>query len=233
VNTVAGHQLVLGFEHRPALGEESFLVADSNQDAVAWIDRWPDWPGRILAVHGTSGSGKTHLSHVWQRRSGAQRLEAGELDQAFLEAWPGKGTALVLENGDGGVNEIALFHVINLVREDQGFLLLTGREAPARWPVDLPDLGSRLAALTAVRLGPPDDALIAAVLTKQFQDRQLRVPDDVVDYLVARMERSFAAIGQAVAALDTLSLAERRAITVPLARRVLEASQNEFEWGDD
>lgn len=231
MSAVAGHQLVLGFEHRPALGEESFLVADSNRDAVAWIDRWPDWPGRILAVHGPSGSGKSHLSHVWQRRSGARRLEAGELGTTFLEAWPGKGTALVIEHGDRGVDETALFHVINLVREDQGYLLLTGREAPARWSVALPDLASRLSAVTAVQLGPPDDALIAAVLTKQFQDRQLRVPDDVVAYLVARMERSFAAIGQTVAALDTLSLAERRAITVPLARRVLEASQSEFEWG--
>ena len=232
MSAVASNQLVLGFEHRPALGEESFLIADSNHDAVAWIDRWPDWPGRILAIHGPLGAGKTHLSHVWQRRCGAQRLEADELDQTFLEAWPGKGTALVIENGDLGVDETALFHVINLVREDQGYLLLTGREAPARWSVDLPDLGSRLAALTAVPLGSPDDQLIGAVLTKQFQDRQLRVPGDVVAYLVARMERSFAAIGQTVAALDTLSLTERRAITVPLARRVLEASQSEFEWGD-
>jgi len=232
VSAVASNQLVLGFEHRPALGEESFLIADSNRDAVAWIDRWPDWPGRILAVHGPPGAGKTHLSHVWQRRCDAQRLDAGQLDQTFLETWPGKGTALVIENGDQGVDETVLFHVINLVREDKGYLLLTGREAPARWPVDLPDLGSRLAAMTAVQLGPPDDQLIAAVLTKQFQDRQLRVPGDVVAYLVARMERSFAAIGQTVAALDTLSLAERRAITVPLARRVLEASQSELEWGD-
>jgi chromosomal replication initiation ATPase DnaA len=232
VSAVAGNQLVLGFEHRPALGEESFLIADSNRDAVAWLDRWPDWPGRVLAVHGPPGSGKTHLSHVWQRRSSAMRLEAGELGSDFLEAWPGKGTALVIEDGDQGIDETALFHVINLVREDQGYLLLTAREAPARWPVGLPDLGSRLSALTAVRLGPPDDVLIAAVLTKQFQDRQLRVPDDVVAYLVARMERSFAVIGQTVAAVDTLSLAERRAITVPLARRVLEASQSELDLGD-
>ncbi len=229
MTALVGSQLVLGFEHRPALGEEKFLIAPSNRDAVAWIDRWPDWLGNTLAVYGPEGSGKTHLVHVWQRRSEALWLAAEDLDSAFLETWPGEGTAVVVENGDRGIDEQSLFHLINLAREDGGYLLLTGRAAPARWNVKLPDLDSRLSALTTVPLGPPDDALIAAVLAKQFEDRQLLVPEDVIGYLVARMERSFAAIGEIVAALDTLALAERRAITVPLARRVLDATQHAID----
>jgi DnaA regulatory inactivator Hda len=228
-----GRQFVFGFDHRPALGEETFLVADSNRDAVAWIDRWPDWQGPVLALFGPEGSGKSHLAHVWQRRSQAHHLNAASLDVGFLENWPGEGTAVVVEDGDCGVDEACLFHLMNLVREDHGFLLLTSREAPARWPVALPDLRSRLAAAQAVAITRPDDVLIAAVLAKLFQDRQLRVPEDVIAYLVSRMERSFAAIGVTVATLDRLSLAERRAITVPLARRVLDAAQAELDLGDD
>lgn len=218
-------QFVFGFEHRPALGEESFLVAPGNRDAVAWIDRWPDWPGRVLAIHGPQGCGKSHLAHVWRRKSGAVVLRAGDLSERRLEAWPDGGSAVVVEDGDRGVDERALFHLVNLAREDRGGLLLTSRRAPARWSVALPDLRSRLAAAQTAAIDRPDDGLIAAVLEKHFHDRQLAVADAVVGYLVARMERSFAAIGEIVAALDALSLAERRAITVPLARRVLDAAE--------
>ena len=225
----ASRQLVFGFDHRPALGEDSFLIASSHGDAVAWIDRWPDWFNRVLVVHGPEGSGKSHLAHVWQRRTLAQSFAASALNSAVLEAWQGEGTCLVVEDADRGVDETILFHLINLVREDRGYLLLTGREAPARWSISLPDLRSRLSALQTVAIGKPDDALIGAVLAKQFLDRQLVVPDDVISYLVDRMERSFAAIGATVAALDALSLAERRAITVPLARRVLDAAQIDLD----
>lgn len=224
-------QLAIPFEHRTALGVEDFLVAPGNADALAWLDRWPDWPGHALALHGPAGCGKSHLAHVWLARCGGVLIAASDLHDAMVEERAGHAT--VIEDIDRGVDETALFHLFNLAREEGGWLLLTGREAPARWPILLPDLSSRLAAITAVPLGRPDDALIGAVLTKLFDDRQLRVPEDVIAWLVARMERSFAAIGQVVEALDSLSLAERRNITVPLARRVLDGmEQNQLDLGD-
>jgi len=226
----AARQIPLSFDHRPALDAEDFVVAGPNSAAVAWLDRWPDWPGHTLAIFGPAGSGKSHLAHAWRHRSGAGLMAGAALRAADVADVAGPTYRLVVEDGDRGLDEAALFHLINLVREEGGFLLLTGRHAPARWPVVLPDLRSRLAAMAAVELLAPDDGLIAAVLAKQFDDRQLRVAADVVDYLVPRMERSFAAIAEVVAALDTLSLAERRDITVPLARRVLE--QEPTDRGD-
>jgi len=226
-------QLVFGFEHRPALVEESFLVAAENTEAVAWIDRWPDWPGRVLALHGPIGCGKTHLAHVWRRRSGADLLSASDLEESLLCTWSEAEPVVVVEDGNRVVDEAALFHLINLVRENDGFLLLTSQAPPARWSVALPDLRSRLSAIQVVGIERPGDDLIGAVLSKQFHDRQLAVPDDVIAYLVARMERSFAAVGSVVAALDDLSLAERRAITMPLARHVLEAAQTELDLKGD
>ncbi len=215
-------QIPLSFEHRHALDAEDFVVADANRDAVAWLDRWPDWPGRALALYGPAASGKSHLAHVWQHRSGARLIAASALTVANVIDALGPEHRLVVEDSDRGVDEEALFHVINLVREEDGFLMLTGRDAPARWTIALPDLMSRLAAIPTVAVTAPDDGLLAAVLVKLFDDRQLRVADDVIDYLVMRMERSFAAVGSLVESLDSLSLAERRNITIPLARRVLE-----------
>ena len=226
----AARQIPLSFDHRPALDAEDFIVAGPNNAAVAWLDRWPDWPGHTLAIFGPAGSGKSHLAHAWRHRSGAGLIEGGALIESEVADVAGPDHRLVVEDADRGVDEAALFHLINLVREEGGFLLLTGRQAPARWPVRLADLRSRLAAMAAVELLAPDDTLIAAVLAKQFDDRQLRIAGDVVDYLIPRMERSFAAIAHVVAALDSLSLAERRNITVPLARRVLE--QQPSEEGD-
>jgi len=232
----AARQIPLSFDHRPALDAEDFIVAPPNEAAVGWLDRWPDWPGRALAIFGPEGSGKTHLAHVWRHRSGARLIAASELSVARAADILGPGNRLVVEDADRGVDETALFHVMNMVREEAGSLLLTARQAPARWPVALPDLSSRLAALQVVELLAPDDDLLAAVLAKHFVDRQLKVADDVIGYLLPRMERSFKAVQRIAAALDRLSLAERRNITVPLARRVLDRVHDEGEeqaWTSD
>ncbi|MEM7121854.1 MAG: DnaA/Hda family protein [Pseudomonadota bacterium] len=233
---MTAQQIPLSFEHRHALDAEDFVVADANRDAVAWLDRWPDWPGRSLALYGPAASGKSHLAHVWRLRSGAQVIAAHDLTVANVIDALGSDHRLVVEDADRGVDEEALFHIINLIREEEGFLMLTGREAPARWSVDLPDLASRLGAIPAVAVTAPDDDLLAAVLAKLFDDRQLKVADDVVDYIVMRMERSFSAVGSLVESLDSLSLAERRNITVPLARRVLEqqeSTRRDEAWTSD
>ena len=216
------NQYVFEYDDQPAFDESEFLVADSNADARAWIDRWPDWDGRGLAIWGPEGSGKTHLADIWRQRSGARLVNAADIGPGFFDSW--QGGNLVLDDRIDGVGESGLLHVINLVREEGGYLLITDTAPPARWQISLPDLRSRLAALPAVAIGRPEDDLIAAVLAKQFRDRQIKVSDGVISYLVLRMERSFGAIGTIVATLDLLSLVEKRPITVPRARRALEAA---------
>ena len=215
-------QLALDLGHRPASGHEDFLVAPTNADAVAWLDRWPDWPSQALALHGPAGCGKSHLAHVWRAMSGAAILSAAAVSTIDVpELVRGYG-AIVVENAGELADEEALLHLYNLLVERRSFLLLTGRRPPARWPVALPDLRSRLKTMPAVAIHPPDDGLLAAVLVKMFADRQLVPEPEVVSYLLGRMERSFEAARAVAAALDRAALARRRPITVPLAREVLE-----------
>jgi chromosomal replication initiation ATPase DnaA len=219
---MSGEQLALNLGHRTALDHEDFLVAPSNADAVAWLDRWPGWPAPALALHGPAGCGKSHLAQVWRARSHAVLIAGHALvEDRVPEVIDGAG-AVVVEDVDRGAHEEVLLHLYNALAERAGFLLLTGRTAPARWPLVLPDLRSRLKAIPAVAIEPPDDALLAAVMVKMFADRQLAVGVDVVSYLVAHIERSFEAARGVVAALDGAALARRRRVSVRLAREVLE-----------
>jgi chromosomal replication initiation ATPase DnaA len=200
-------QLALDLGHRPSLGREDFLVAPCNAEAVAWIDRWPDWPGPALVIHGPEGCGKTHLAQVWRQLSGAPESS-------------------VVEDADRLEDDVGLFHAFNSHAEQGTHLLLTARTPPARWPDRLPDLISRLAASPTVEIGPPDDTLIAQILVKLFADRQLDISEGVLPYLVSHMERSFAAARRLVAAADAAALAAKRRVTVPLVREVLAGLEN-------
>ena len=219
-----GRQLALELPHRTAFGMEDFLVADCNREAVAWIDRWPDWPAPLLVLSGPEGCGKTHLAHVWQAKSRAAFLDVAELAVADPGAYP-DAFALVIENVAAGLGEQAehkLFHLYNVAKDAGGWLLVTSREPPTGWNIALPDLASRIAAAPHAEVGPPDDAVLTALIVKLFADRQLKPSPEVVSYLVSRIERSFAALRRVVASLDKAALAAGRRVTVPLARRVLE-----------
>jgi DnaA regulatory inactivator Hda len=213
-------QLPLDLGHRPALGRSDFLVAPSNAEAVAWLDRWPLWPAPALALYGPKGSGKTHLAHAFAARAGAHFIDPTTLATQRVPVLLGEAKAVIVDDAPRAAAE-PLLHLYNVLAERRGHLLLGAREPPAHWAIALADLRSRLLACPAVALAPPDEALVGALLVKLFADRQLAVGDGVVTYLTLRLERSFDAALRAVAALDQAALAEQRRITVPLARRVL------------
>lgn len=218
---MSADQFPLALGHRTARARQDFLVADSNAAAVAWIDRWPDWPGSGLALYGAAGCGKSHLAHVFAVRSNARVVAPEAIVSAAVPGLLADRAAWVVDGADRDSDERGLLHFLNAIAERRGHVLLTARTAPARWVVSLPDLASRLAAMPAVAIAPPDDALLAAVLVKLFADRQLTIGTDVIDYLTGRIERSFAAASAIVERLDRAALAERRAVTVPLVRRML------------
>jgi chromosomal replication initiation ATPase DnaA len=211
-------QLLLAFGHAPALGIEDFLAAECNRAALAWLARWPDWPVPALVLWGPEGCGKSHLARIWAARASAMPLTAERL-AAGLQLDPAG--AYLLDPAPPVADELGLLQLYNRLKEQGGQILLTARSPVAAWRLDLPDLRSRLMAAPAVAIGAPDDGLLAALLVKQLDDRQLRLPAPVLDYLVRHMERSFEAAGRLAAALDALSLQRQQPITVPLARLAL------------
>jgi chromosomal replication initiation ATPase DnaA len=214
-------QLTLDLPHRTALGAEDFLVSDCNRAAVKLIDAWPQWPDQVQLLIGPAASGKTHLARVWQALSGAKALSPNMLRVDFIDGMEA-GTPLVVEDADRtAYEEKALFHLVNLARENRLFVLLTARSAPNLWRLSLPDLLSRLNAVPAVEIGAPDDALIQTVMLKHFVDRQLDIDPKVLTYLSLHVDRSLAAAAAAVAAIDRAALATGRKINRQLVSEVL------------
>jgi chromosomal replication initiation ATPase DnaA len=213
-------QMPLNLGGAPTYSAADFLIAGSNRDAVSRLEHWVDWPGFAYALAGPEGSGKTHLAHLFATRMTAPIVAAAVLRTDAVPALA-ESRAVIVEDGDRGFDDEALLHLFNLLRERNRLLLLTGREPPARWPVTLPDLRSRLATVPVVAIGQPDEALLAALMVKLFSDRQVRIGQDVPAYVLPRLDRTFAAVRAAVEALDRAALERGRAITVPLAREVL------------
>lgn len=220
---MSASQLPLALGHVPSLADEDFLPAPCNAEALAWIAARESWANRAGILWGPEGSGKTHLAHLFARAAGGRLIAAAALEEGVSRPLLEEAPALVVEDCDRpGLDETTLFHLINQAREMRRLLLLTGREAPSRWAVRLPDLRSRLLAMPSASIGAPDDELLAALLVKLFADRQLRIGEDVVRWLLGRMDRSFAACAEVVERLDRAALAGRRAVTIPLAREVLD-----------
>lgn len=213
----APRQLVLALDHAVSYARDDFLAGPSNTAALTLIDRWPDWPNRVMALTGPEGAGKSHLATIWAEAAGARVLSAKLLGETDLPSAFATG-ALVLEDIEpAGLEERALFHLLNLAREESAYVLITARTAPASFAVTIRDLASRLRALPVVTLTAPDDALLRSLIVKLAADRQLAVDEPLVNYLANRIERSFVAARSAVAKLDEEAMRQHRPVTRALA----------------
>jgi chromosomal replication initiation ATPase DnaA len=226
MNVVRGpRQLTLDLEHAESYARDDFLGGPSNAAALTLIDCWPDWPNRVVALIGPEGAGKSHLASVWAGLAGARSIAARALRDHDVPAALATGALVVEDAAEAGFDETAMFHLLNLAREEGAFVLLTTRTAPVAWTIRTRDLASRLKAVPVVALAPPDDALLRAVLVKLFADRQLGVDEQLVGYVATRISRSFADAKAAVATLDQEAMRRQRPLTRALAAEVLRINE--------
>ncbi|MEM8645056.1 MAG: hypothetical protein AAGF86_01810 [Pseudomonadota bacterium] len=216
-------QLALDLAFRPAMSREDFMVAASNEAAVRHIDNWPNWSAPTLLIVGPQGSGKSHLAQVFRMRAGGSEITADALRQEQVPDLLADGACVVedLPGAGGADREVALFHLLNLAKETRSHLLLTARDFSSTWNIGLPDLASRLAAVPTVSLGLPCDELLRGLLVKLFSDKQIKVDEAVIAYLVRNMERSGDAAIKLVEQLDRISLETKSSVTRPFVAKVL------------
>jgi chromosomal replication initiation ATPase DnaA len=214
-------QLAFALPHAESRTRDNFLEGPANAAGLALVDSWPEWPNRIMLLVGPEGSGKSHLAAIWAEQAGARSTSAHTLTASAVPAALATGALVVEDLNPPDVDERALFHLMNLTREEEAFVLITARLPPSAFQIELRDLRSRLRAVPTVRLLPPDDALFRALIVKFCADRQLAIDENVVSYLATRIERSYAAARRAVELLDTEALRQGRPVTRALAAELL------------
>jgi chromosomal replication initiation ATPase DnaA len=222
-------QLPLLLPHDEAMGADDFLVTPCNQEAAAWIDKWPDWFGVILS--GLPGSGKTHLLTLWLTKSGGKLVPRDTLVAEDAFSLTAETPHIAIDNADALAGDAEaeenLFHLYNHLKEAKGSLLLTMKQPAGQVAWGLPDLRSRLRTLPVAPLLPPDDVLLEALIVKQFRDRQIAIDPGVVAYVARRAPRDAASVRNLVDRLDLAALAEGCKITIPLARKIMEADHDD------
>ena len=218
---VQPRQLAFALPHAESLSRDNFMEGPANEAGLALIDSWPDWPNRIMLLVGPEGSGKSHLAAIWAEQAGARAIAARALTADGVPGALATGALVVEDLKPGQFDERAMFHLMNLARQDEAFVLVTARISPSAFEVELRDLRSRLRAVPTVSLLSPDDLLFRGLIVKFCADRQLSIDETVVSYLINRIERSYAAARQAVELLDAEALRRGRPVTRALAAELL------------
>ena len=222
-------QLTFRWPHSPSFAREDFLSAPSNHDALAAIELWPNWAGRMLMLVGPEGAGKSHLGAIWARAADAIILSGEGLDEHSVQA-SAQANAVLIDDAHCATRAEALFfHLINSALQNNAWLLMTARAAPDAWGLNTPDLLSRLRLAPVARLDAPDIELTEAVLFKQFSDRQLQVDPHVISFIALRIERSLGAARALVATLDNEALTQGRRITRAMAGDALREMASNSE----
>jgi chromosomal replication initiation ATPase DnaA len=218
---VQPRQLAFVLPHAESLTRDNFLEGPANEAALSLVESWPDWPNRVMFLVGPEGSGKSHLAAIWAELAGARSTSAHALTATAVPGALATGALVVEDLKPSGFDERAMFHLLNLAREDDASVLITARVPPSAFEVELRDLKSRLRAVPLVLLLEPDDLLFRGLIVKFCADRQLSIDEAVVSYLTNRIERSYAAARHAVDLLDTEALRLGRPVTRALAAELL------------
>ena len=214
-------QLIFDLPCYPAIGTEDFFVSKANSLAFEVIQNWTDWNDRRVLITGGKGSGKTHLTHVWANLSGAEFIDLNNPERDFSEKKP-----IIIEDIDLIISiptfEEKLFHLLNFAKQLDIYVLMTSSVAASRLGVQLLDLSSRLQATAHFPIYPPDDALLSAVLVKQFSDRQINISPSLIEYILKRITRSLLSVSDFVDSLDNLMLKTKKGPSRAMISEILD-----------
>ena len=224
-------QLLFDLKKKKIYEKDDFLVSDSNKEAYKLINRWPNWSSRKIIIFGDSGTGKTHLSRIWQKKTSAIILNLNKFKKIRFDNFFLKKNIFIIENISNFFDKIKkndkenleknLLHFYNLIEEKKGYLILTALNSPKFWKINLPDLKSRILSSIIVKINKPNDELLSSVLVKLFLDKQILIDKKIIKFIVYRSERSFTNLQNIVNKIDKQSLITKKKINISFVKKLI------------
>jgi len=224
-------QLLFDLKKKKIYEKDDFLVSDSNKEAYKLINRWPNWSSRKIIIFGDIGTGKTHLSKIWQKKTSGVNLNLNKFKKIRFDNFFLKKKFFIIENISNFFDKIKkkdkehleknLLHFYNLIEEKKGYLVLTASNSPRFWKISLPDLKSRILSSIAVKIKKPNDELLSSVLVKLFLDKQILIDKEIIKFIVYRSERSFTNLQNIVNRIDKQSLITKKKINISFVKKLI------------
>ena len=224
-------QLSFNLKKKKIYEKDDFLVSKSNKEAYKFINKWPNWESRKIIIFGDSGTGKTHLSKIWQKKTSAIILNLNKFKKIKFDNFFLKKKKFIIENISNFFDKIKkkdkenleknLLHFYNLIDEKRGYVVLTASIAPKFWGINLPDLKSRILSSTTINIKKPDDELLSSVLVKLFIDKQILIDKKIIKFIVYRSERSLTSLQSIVNKIDEQSLVTKKKININFVKKLI------------
>ena len=213
-------QSLLDFGINESFDENDYYLSKSNYFAKNIIDTWPKWEKKIVNLTGEKYCGKTHLSTIFKLRSKALYLNGKNIDDQTIKQIK-LSNNIIIEDLEESFNEKLLYSIFNLIEQDNKYLLISSVKPLDTMNFSLPDLVSRLKNCIIAKIDQPDDDLIYAIILKSFSDRQIKLDNKIIHYIIKRIARSYSKMHEFIYKIDELSLKKKKSINFKIIKEII------------
>ena len=214
-------QLIFKFPFSKKYYQQDFFVSTNNFSAFKLIDSWPNWPGKWLNIFGESGSGKTHLSKILEKKIKKTKLiDAKNIDRKIIEEL-NYIDCLIVDGFDKNIDEKLLYSIFNQSKQLDNYILITSTNLIQKFNYELKDLSSRINSFIFIGIELPTDDLLKVIITKTFSDKQINISPKLAEFIIKNIERSYEKMFKFLKDVDELSLSTGKSININLIKKVL------------
>ena len=214
------NQTIIEFNHDNNFKDEDFYLSKSNKHVFEYLRKWPNWEKNFINIIGEKLSGKTHLINIFLKKNKGIKFDVKNLKNDDLQKI-NVYENIILENITSDVNEKLLYSLLNIIEQDNKYIIITSESPIVYIDFKLKDLKSRTKNFLLLNIDQPDDELLLAIIIKNLSDRQIKLDKKLIQYIVKRIERSYSKIHDFIYKIDKLSLKKKKSIDFKIIKEAL------------
>ena len=214
------NQLIIKFDYDQNFKDQDFYVSKSNEYSFKLLNSWPKWEKNFLNLIGEKFSGKTHLINIFLKKFKGIKIEASNINNHILKDIKIYEN-IVVENLNKDINENLFYTLLNIIEQDNKYLIVTSKKPIVDFSYELDDLNSRSKNFLLSSIEKPDDDLMFALILKNLSDRQISIDKKLIDFIIKRIDRSYGKIFDFIYKIDEMSLKKKKPIDLKIIKEVL------------